>query len=336
MSTQRTDKHAPKNFDPTQYRVIDYIDTKLPDMGGLFMAMTAGGRDSKQAEEACAAIRKQHEERIFRYFPNYTTGGDDHTSIHQCNHCGHPGIRWVAVTEHIPTGAKLAFGEICAERCELPGVDAFKAKFIKTRAALEAKALENKIAKANFAGENQDVVAFLDGLDKARADYSDAMEEWNDKGCVGSAPKAPRVHPFLSDMIHSLNKYGSLTEKQLSATRKFAAKAAEFAARDKARDEERAAEVASAAPITPGRQSITGEVLKTKLQESYNFGSTWKMLVKAADGNRYWGTIPESISEAKAGDIVSFTATVEQSKDDEHFGFFKRPTGAVCTPTVEA
>lgn len=343
--SQRTDKHAPKNFDPANYRVIDYIDTKLPDMGALFMAMTSGGRDSRQAEAACAAIRAQHEERIFAHFPNYRTGGDDHTSIHQCNHCGHQGIRWVAVVEHVPTGKKLAFGEICAERCNLPGVDAFKAKYIKTRAALEAKALENKIAKAKFAADNSDVVLFLETLEKAQADYSDAMQEWNDKGCVGRAPKPAKVHPFLSDMIHALNRYGSLTENQLNATRKFAAKAAEFAARDKARDEALAAETADSPDVEAGRQDIVGTIISTKWSEDRGYGSVLKMTVKADDGNRYWGSVPESLwttgengsSHADKGDMVAFTATVTPSDDDKHFGFFKRPTGAmILTKATEA
>src|SRR6185295_4427634 len=159
----------------------------------------------------------------------------------------------------------------------------------------------------------------LEGLDKARADYSDAMEKWNEQNFpAGGRPKAPRVHPFLSDMIHSLNRYGSLTEAQLSATRKFAAKAAEFAARDAAVAAEREAEVADSPDIEAGRQDIVGVIISTKWAEDRGYGSTLKMTVKADDGNRYWGTVPESLwsndesgsSHADKGDTVAFTATV--------------------------
>jgi hypothetical protein len=61
-----------------------------------------------------------------------------------------------------------------------------------------------------------------------------------------------------------------------------------------------------------------------------------KMLIKEDDGNKVWGTMPELIvSYVLARPIsyddirgmrVRFNASVEQSRNDEHFGFYKRPT----------
>jgi len=62
------------------------------------------------------------------------------------------------------------------------------------------------------------------------------------------------------------------------------------------------------------------------------------MLDKETDGNKVWGTVPEAAFlndpesgstlplDALKGREVEFTAAVERSRDDEHFGFYKRPT----------
>lgn len=84
-------------------------------------------------------------------------------------------------------------------------------------------------------------------------------------------------------------------------------------------------------PVVEGRHEITGKVLTVREQAS-QFGYQLKMLVQveAADGAAYkvWGTVPRSIDTVERGAQVSFTATVERSKDDENFGFFKRPANA--------
>lgn len=307
---ERTDIHAPKNFDPADYVVIDYIDNKKPE---YFIGMPM---------DAYEAIVARWQTEVFKHFPNWRTGGEDHVSIFQCNHCGHPGIRYVAVVKHIPTGNLLAFGEQCAERCDISGRDAFRLKFIKDRAAKQAAAEARYAAKQKFAEENPTVVAFL-------AKY--AVE-------VRDAGRKP--HPFLDDMVRALDRYDSLTERQSAAVEKFAAKADEFAARDAERQAEREAELANAAPLADGRRSISGKVISTKWQEG-DYGTTAKMLVKEDDGNKVWGTVPESLFreghdlDGMKGLRVEFTATVERSRDDEHFGFYKRPTGATIDNAKE-
>lgn len=99
---------------------------------------------------------------------------------------------------------------------------------------------------------------------------------------------------------------------------KVAAAAAAKAAQEAERD--------AADPCPTGRVVITGEVLSTKLQESY-YGSTWKMLVKDDRGFKVWGSIPSSL-DASRGCRVTFTAAIEPSNDDDKFGFYKRPTKA--------
>lgn len=298
----RSDKHAPKNFDPADYRVIDYLDNKKPQYDIRFARTEA-------ATEAYKAAVAAWQKKIFEHFPDWTTGGDDHKSIYQCNHCGHPAIRWVAVVEHIPTGKRLAFGEICANRCELPGRDAFKVKYLKTFAQKQDEMFEKMLKQLDFQTTNADVVEFLDGIS---TDYDS------------------KDHPFLQDMKRALGQYGNLTENQLNATKKFMASAAKFEAAKAAK----AAEMTDVPDLPEGRMDLVGEIVSTKWQNS-DYGTTLKMLVRLPDGNKVYGTVPESMTTWSAetgttypdkGTQVSFTATVTRSKDDRNFGFFKRPS----------
>lgn len=92
---------------------------------------------------------------------------------------------------------------------------------------------------------------------------------------------------------------------------------------------ERAAQDAEAAPVpvTNKRITVTGTVLTVKWQDSY-YGGSYKMLVRDVTGFKLWGSLPNSLSDCGVGDTVQFDAAVEPSKDDEKFGFYKRPTKA--------
>jgi hypothetical protein len=312
----RQDIHAPKNFDPVDYEVVDFLDNKSPDYSAIFLGALSMGATS----EACAAIveeqRRLYQERIFEHFPNWRTGGDDHTSIFQCNHCG-AHIRWVAVVEHKPTGKKLAFGDICADRVGIESRDAFRSKFIKDRAALEAKALENKLRRQAFLEGNTDVVEYLAGKEYDR-------------------------NEFIASLAEQLTRKGELSEKQVAAVRKNIIRDAEFAARRKA-------EAANAGPFPEGRQTIEGEVVSVKEKEGFDGEPSYKILVKLDDGNKVYGSIPKpiaewvareradhrryegwlySLREALTGRRVKFAAAFEVSDRDEHFGFYRRPTKA--------
>lgn len=291
--TTRTDIHRPAEFDPADYRVVDYLDVKRPE---FYPGCPI------EAYEAAVA---RWQERIFTYFPDWRTDGVDHRSIHTCNHCGHPGLRWVAVVEHIPTGGKLAFGEQCADRVDLPGRSAFRSRFIKDQAAREAAALEKEASRRAYAEANPDVVEFLtDALQNERETFA-----------------------FVLDVARKLQRYDSLSEAQTAAIRRIIAKRSEQQAK-------RDAEPKPEQPLAEGRYLIEGEIVSTKEQQSdySDSGWTWKMLVKLDDGNKVWGTIPNSLFcldvAHAAGERVQFTAQVKRSDRDEHFGFFKRPTNA--------
>jgi hypothetical protein len=96
------------------------------------------------------------------------------------------------------------------------------------------------------------------------------------------------------------------------------------------------------APVVEGRIVITGEVLSEKWQTS-DYGEQHKMLVRDDRGFKVWGSVPAAIEMSRfhdadgmyqeipgveKGSRVTFTATVEASRDDESFGFFMRPSKA--------
>jgi hypothetical protein len=129
----------------------------------------------------------------------------------------------------------------------------------------------------------------------------------------------------LKDIVGKLVRYGSLSDKQMGFLKSLVSKV-ENAAVVEAQIK---AEAAAAPPVAAGRYVIEGVVVSTKTVDS-PFGLQKKMLVKLANGQKLWGTVPSSINgEGLKGSEVKFVATVSPSKDDHSFGFFSRPTNAV-------
>lgn len=117
---------------------------------------------------------------------------------------------------------------------------------------------------------------------------------------------------------------------------------------------------AAAHPVLEGRIVIRGEILSVKVVEG-DYGTVYKILVKDERGFKVWGSLPkaqateaydewyaqldedgrssshfgsacwllgdsEGIYPGIKGRGITFTATVEASRDDKNFGFFSRPT----------
>lgn len=132
-------------------------------------------------------------------------------------------------------------------------------------------------------------------------------------------------HYIASDILWKLSQYGSISQGQidllLKVQEEFEAEAAEKA---------NAPELPE---LIEGRRELTGVVISTKTKES-QFGTQFKMLVELDDGNRVYGTIPRSIDDqvwdTSHTQRVTFTAEVTVSGDDEHFGWYRRPTKATA------
>ena len=158
------------------------------------------------------------------------------------------------------------------------------------------------------------------------------------------------TNSFVKDVLGKLNQYGSISEKQIAAIEKSAAKQAEWVAKDA---------LTVKAEVPTERLLVTGEVITIKWQEGF-YGSQQKMLVEVTTDvgvYKVWGTVPSTlqgqygctgckstgivhndgcdqcyvmdyIGAVKLGDQVCFVATLKQSDKDTAFGFFSRPAKA--------
>ena len=89
-------------------------------------------------------------------------------------------------------------------------------------------------------------------------------------------------------------------------------------------------------PAASGRVLIKGEVLTVREQEGF-YGPQIKMLVKAEDGWKVWGSVPSAIAdEVKKGSVVEFNASLKASDNDKYFGFFSRPAKAKVIKALAA
>lgn len=135
-------------------------------------------------------------------------------------------------------------------------------------------------------------------------------------------PAKVAQNPFASDVLAKLVRYGSLSDRQVSALLNALQRASQ------------PAEVKVPA-VTGKAVAITGEVVSVKWHEDRFSRSRWgagsyKMTVKvASDAGIYlvWGSVPSG--EGIEKDMhISFVADVEASDKDASFAFFKRPRKA--------
>jgi len=225
-----------------------------------------------------------------------TYSGHEHGG--NCMVCGSVNAIYTVLFYHKKTNSYIRMGSDCAEKCECGN----SADFRYFRTAV------------------QDALARKAGLAKAEATLKtlNLSKAWEIHGGTVNGNE----ESIIRDIVGKLIQYGGLSEKQIA----FVGKLLNQIETRPEREAKKAAEAAAAQPCPSGRVEIRGEVLCTKIQESY-FGDTLKMLVRADEGFKVWGSVPNSI-DPKKGDVVYFMAQVEPSKDDPKFGFFKRPTRA--------
>lgn len=242
-------------------------------------------------------IIRAHMERTGGTYSHHQHGGN-------CHICGVAAI-YTCLFWHKPTNTYIRTGEDCAMKLD-SSVDGREFRK-KVQHALERKAGKDK-AQA---------ILERHGMSAAWAIYvdEDHVQRYEEQ--------------IIFDMVRKLVKYGSLSERQFSYMATLLSKIERRPELDAQRKAE--AETAKPVPITDERIDIEGEVLAVK---SSDFGR--KVMVKAKDGWRIWGTRPGSADVAK-GDRVAFRASVTPSKDDPKFGFFSRPTNwrAVDAPSPQ-
>ena len=215
---------------------------------------------------------------------------------YRCDHCG-ARIRYVGIFRHDPTGDYVAIGEKCADRMTYT-----KAEFDRLR---KAAALDAKDAAARAEWE------------QFRADRPEI--DW--------ATLAGSTNEFIVDVLRRGRQYGSISPRQIDAVVAAYQRDVEWEA---GRAEREANAPVPASVPTGNGIALRGKVLACKWVD-HDFGSTLKMLVEVTSDEgvfKVWGTVPSAINPA-IDDLVEFVANVEASRDDESFGFFKRPRKAV-------
>jgi hypothetical protein len=276
--------HNPIHFEPSDYAVEDYLDNQRP---------TYCGQDMESWKQEIAWWEADMRRAL---------GADWVRKIHRCVHCGNARVRYITAVLHVPTGDRVVFGADCTARLGFTDRVAFKLAQIK--------------AKAEAGNQRMKVWRQREAFVAARPALAAAIDQA--KGDVHA------MNTFVHDVIGKLNRYGSLSDKQVAAVVASLAKDVERAA-GRAAD---ATEVKGPAPA--GRQTVTGTVLTVKDQES-DFGWTRKMLVKLANNARVWVTVPSGAG-VERGATVTVTATWTPKDDDTSFAFGKRPIVSDVVP----
>ena len=239
------------------------------------------------------AIR-EHMARTGGKFSGHEHGGS-------CHICGAHALH-VAKFYHPKTNSYIVTGHDCADKMHIGDPVLFR--------SARKRAEAGRIVWAGKAKAEKTLEA--KGLAAAWAIYANqnfSFDKWEET--------------TVRDIVSKLVQYGSISEKQESFLASLLVKIA-----DRAKIEaQRAAEKDAAAPVPTGRQTVTGKVLTRKQVESY-YGNSTKILVQSDAGWKVFGTCPSDLNDCEKGDIVTFTATIEPSKDDAKFGFFSRPSKA--------
>lgn len=292
----RTDIHRPSAISPEDY---EYVAQEVHRIEGMMdIAIVLQNRETIN----------NHMKRTGGTYSGHTHGGN-------CMVCGSANAIYTVLFYHAKTNSYVRMGQDCAIKCECGSAEDFRNFREHVKAAMACKAGK---AKAQL-------ILAEAGLSKAWDIYLDPRPT----GIKESEP-IPFEEFTTVDIVGKLVQYGSLSDNQFSFLKKLVGRIDTRAER-KAKQE---AENAAAKPIPgEGRYEIVGTVISVKFQES-DFGTTLKMLVKHEDGWKVWGTVP-SILEVNKGDVVKFKATVQLSKDDPKFGFFKRPACAEVVKSAE-
>lgn len=273
-----------------------------------------------------ATTIRMFRERIERHMAK--TGGtySDHNHKGNCHCCGAHCI-YTVLFYHASSNSYIRLGNTCASKLEMGNEADFRSIRVAVKRASEAKA----------------------GKQKAQAVLAehDLMSAWEvyTRDYTQNPQAISRDEITIRDVVHNLVKYGRLTEKQVSFLRMLLNRVENRPALEATR----AAEKATAKDAPSGRVTITAEVIKTEVRDSY-YGTQVKMTVKTSEGWLAWGTVPSSLEYfdhptekafegsdtpvqrgLQRGDKIELTASFTPSDKDSKFAFFKRP---IATLTV--
>ena len=220
---------------------------------------------------------------------------DEQTITFECGRCGGSGR--IESFGHVENG-------VCFECDGNPA----SARTTRTVGELRAKARRDATDRDRRRAKE---AAKASKLEAWKAEHDDVVS------CLRPHADAWKGSAFLRGLADQVFSYGQvLNDAQVEAVRECAKQ-----------DEARAAAKAATPELVEGRRELTGTVLSVKSSEGYYGQVTYRMTVDLGDGTRVNGTAPAALLDLGAGrgDRVTFTATVERSRGDHTFGFYKRP-----------
>lgn len=338
---ERTDYHRPSVLNPADYEEVAIWTTNIQGFGD-------------------AQFMLQERERAKAHMAR--TGGQvHHYSNGSCGICGNLLAIYLILFYHAKSNEYITVGCDCA--CKLGmgfderGMSLFKKNLANAREAQAGKRKAIAILSAN---------GLIDAWELYTTEYPKHVEgctgTWRDdcQGCYDSmynngCPTHPctcdyfnRVKTFeqfpertIRDIVGKLVKYGNISPKQMGFVQSLLKQIVERPIRLAKWQAEKDA----AGPVPTGRVTMRGEVIKVKDVEVENrFGysrysrtadyiTITKIIVKLENGSCVFG---RQFDGHVKGDKVFFTATVEASKDDPKFGFFKRAKAAKTTEEIAA
>lgn len=306
----RTDIHRPSVIQPEDYEFIGcrYYGDGMADWNFLRAEL-----DRIQA----------HMKQTGGKYSSHEHGGS-------CFICG-AHANSLAVYYHRKTNKYIQCGEICAHNLDMADNDLNVFK-LKVRAELDlakGKAATQKwLAKIGLtqAWDLQDhELLFAPMAEYLDAKINDLVDfNWNRSDARLFLDKKR----ILTDMIEKHVSNGNLSEKQIAFLRKLTAEIINFDRIRADREKKRR----TTKPCPSGRAEISGTILSIKqVEQSYSYYSArliTKITLQTDAGYKLYGTLPESIANAKVGSKVKMTATLQPSNDDPIFGYYKRPTKA--------
>lgn len=313
----RNDIHAPSQIIPSDYQYVAIWTMNIQGIGdALFML---------QERETV----RRHMERTKGEYAHVETSGS-------CQVCGNVMAIYLALFYHEKSNTYLRVGFDCTAKLEMSGdTTAFNLFRRNVQNAREAQAGKRKaIALLADAGLSEAWDIYTQTCDGHLTICVGAgLNSFGDhnaveKGCNCDYDARWKAYNAFEerttrDIVGKLVKYGNISDKQKEFVTKLLAKIQQRPIIEALRQAEKDA----AGPVPTGRVQMQGVVLSMKTVERQTHyygddGMSTKLLIQLENGSKVWGN---RFANLEKGDRVKFTATVQVSRDDAKFGFYKRP-----------
>ena len=314
----RTDIHAPSQIVPADYEYVAVWTMNIQDLGDAQFIL--------QERE----IVKRHMGRTGGTYSTHEHGG-------VCDVCGNWLAIYLVLFYHAKTNQYIRVGVNCAQKLEM-GLDMHTIQIFKKRCA-DAREQQTGKRKAIALLSDRNILdaweiydapalSHLEGCKSAgRNQFGD--DNGIDNPCTCEYERRWQdsnrwEESTIRDIVGKLVRYGNISDKQVA----FVAKLLQKIVDRPIVEAQRQAEKDAAGPVPVGRVQMTGEVVGTKEVEAYaasrysDPGTCIKLIIKLENGSKVYGS---RFNNLERGDKVTFVATVEPSKSDAKFGFYKRP-----------